>query len=293
MLARVSVLVFLRAALQPNMQEAVQAWLAQQRWRGGGGDQPPGGGTPELEPRLSARDMGYIDCSEQIGLFVGVVLYYRFCAKLPYSTVLCLGQVVLAASSGVLELWLLRGWPQAWASDTLLAIGARAVPAAADALVVVPLWVLACRSCPDRLEATAMSLLLVLATLGSSIASFSGGALADVLGVGVAGDFKALPIAITTSALCRLLPLPLFFLLAPPGLTPADPVVNQVMDNTEVSCELPSLRGGPPPRPPPPPPPPAVSVSLAASSSQGAIVVVPPPPTETVVLESTATFSAV
>ncbi|CAE7789933.1 unnamed protein product, partial [Symbiodinium sp. CCMP2456] len=98
--------------------------------------------------------------------------------------------------------------------------------------------VLAYKVCPLNLEATLFATLMALNNIGVDIGKFLGVSLCELWGI-VDGNFDYLVHGLVTKALCRLLPIPLIFLLIPRQLTPNDPVpLPAKKDNLPADCSV-------------------------------------------------------
>jgi len=106
--------------------------------------------------------------------------------------------------------------------DVIFVAGDDALGELIGRFFMMPLFVLCSKVCPDNLEATLFAMLMALLNFGSTVGDFFGSALCDAFGV-KNGNFDMLPMAVISKSLCRLLAIPLIFILVP-NLTPEDPI---------------------------------------------------------------------
>eukprot|EP00439_Symbiodinium_sp_Y106_P045603 s2511_g5.t2 len=199
--------IFLRLVLQPGLGEAMFVWLTR---------------FPE-GPQLSAQLMGVTDCFGQSGLLLGLVCYRSFMTNWSYRKIFLVGQIAYLISQ-LLDICLVMRWNQLIGiPDFLFYVGDTAFDLAVSKLFYVPLVVLAYKVCPLNLEATLFATLMALNNIGVDTGKFLGVSLCELWGI-VDGNFDYLVHGLVTKALCRLLPIPLIFLLIPRQLTPNDPV---------------------------------------------------------------------
>ncbi|CAE7945637.1 unnamed protein product [Symbiodinium sp. KB8] len=199
--------IFLRLVLQPGLGEAMFVWLT--RFKEG--------------PQLSAQLMGVTDCFGQAGLLLGLVCYRSFMTNWSYRKIFLVGQMAYLISQ-LLDICLVMRWNRLIGiPDFLFYVGDTAFDLAVSKLFYVPLVVLAYKVCPENLEATLFATLMALNNIGVDTGKFLGVSLCELWGI-VDGNFDYLVHGLVTKALCRLLPIPLIFLLIPRQLTPNDPV---------------------------------------------------------------------
>lgn len=82
--------------------------------------------------------------------------------------------------------------------------------------VMMPIFVLAAKVCPDGAEATLFALLMALSNFGVTVAIYFGSFLTVIFGV-TDSNYDNLIYVVLVKALCRLLPIPLIPLLIPHG----------------------------------------------------------------------------
>jgi len=205
-LSQTALFVFLRLALQPGLGEAMFVWMTKY----------PGG--PQVDPQL----MGLADCFGQGGLLFGVLCYRIFMTNWTYRKIFLVCQLALFLSQ-LLDIVLVMRWNRAIGiPDYLFYVGDTTFDMVVAKLFYMPLCVLAYKVCPRDLEATLFSALMGLNNIGVDCGRFFGVSLCEAWGI-VGGNFDYLVHGIATKALCRLLPIPLIFILVP-RLTPNDAV---------------------------------------------------------------------
>jgi len=205
-LAKTALFIFARDALQPNLGDPMFVWLT---------DAPDG-------PQFGAKLMGALEGVGAVSLFFGVVLYNKYLTRVSYRKILLFAQIALVLYNFsdlilVLRLNLKVGIP-----DEVFVAGDDAFGVLCGRFIMMPLFVLSSKVCPDHLEGTLFAMLMALSNFGSSIGDFFGSSLTEAFGIHD-GNFDLLPQAVIAKSICRLLPIPLIFLLIP-NLTPDDPI---------------------------------------------------------------------
>jgi folate/biopterin transporter len=206
LLAKTALFIFLRECFQPGLGEVMFLWLRDY----------PGG------PQFSARVLGWIDCFGYLGLLAGVTLYNKFLTNVSYRRIFLFAQMTMVFIN-LFDIVLVKRWNLVLGiPDILFMIGDSALATVIGRFFSMPMFVLAAKVCPDKIEATLFAMLMALSNFGSSVSDFFGVSLCEFFGI-VGDNFDRLPEAVITKSLCRLLPIPLIFLLVP-DITPADPV---------------------------------------------------------------------
>jgi len=205
-LAKTALFIFLRQCFQPGLGETMTVWLTK---------------APE-GPLFSPTMLGWIDCFGSLSLLVGITVYNKYLTNVSYRKIFLIAQlamVVMNMSDYILvKRWnLLVGIP-----DVVFIVGDDAVTLLMSRFFSMPLFVLASKVCPDNVEATLFAMLMSLSNFGSTISEFAGVSMLEAFGV-VHRNFDRLPEAIVTKSLCRLMVIPLIFVLVP-NLTPQDPI---------------------------------------------------------------------
>jgi hypothetical protein len=225
LLAKTALFIFLRECLQPNLGDAFFVWLK---------DSPQG-------PQFSATIMGWMDCFGSVGLLLGVILYNKYLTQVSYRNIFLFAQVAMVFSN-MFDLVLVKRWNlMVGIPDFVFIAGDDTLATIISRFFAMPMFVLASKVCPDNIEATLFALLMALSNFGSSVSNYFGVTLCEVFGI-VGDNFDNLPDAVIAKSLCRLLPIPLIFLLVP-NLTPCDPIPCDVVEADEKSTDAPTREG--------------------------------------------------
>jgi len=226
-LAKTALFIFLRQCLQPGLGEAMFVWLTK---------------APE-GPQFSPTMLGWIDCFGSFSLLAGITIYNKYLTGVSYRKIFLIAQISMVFSN-LFDYVLVMRWNRAIGiPDALFVIGDDAFTVVMSRFFSMPLFVLASKVCPDNLEATLFAMLMSLSNFGSTVSDFAGVTLCEVFGV-VGRNFDMLPEAIITKSLCRLLPIPLIFMLVP-NLTPCDPIPCEgegEVEADDVTTAVPSQR---------------------------------------------------
>eukprot|EP00401_Gymnodinium_catenatum_P075175 CAMPEP_0117508248 /NCGR_PEP_ID=MMETSP0784-20121206/26850_1 /TAXON_ID=39447 /ORGANISM="" /LENGTH=577 /DNA_ID=CAMNT_0005303795 /DNA_START=104 /DNA_END=1837 /DNA_ORIENTATION=+ len=206
LLAKTALFIFLRECLQPNLGDAMFVWLK---------DSPEG-------PQFSATIMGWMDCFGFVGLLLGITLYNKYLTRVSYRRIFLTAQVAMVLSN-FFDFVLVKRWNlMVGIPDFIFIAGDDTLATIFSRFFAMPMLVLASKVCPDNIEATLFALLMALSNFGSAVSNYFGVTLCEVFGV-VGDSFDHLPEVVIAKSLCRLLPIPLIFLLVP-NLTPSDPI---------------------------------------------------------------------
>mmetsp|Transcript_46648 Transcript_46648/g.117307 ORF Transcript_46648/g.117307 Transcript_46648/m.117307 type:complete len:578 (+) Transcript_46648:43-1776(+) len=207
LLAKTALFLFMINAVQPDLSEgAMQTWLTHAE------------GGPHFSKRVMAARQGV----SAFGLLVGAIFYNKFLTACRYQRIFLLAQLAMVASS-LLDLILVSRWNLSiGVPDVAFIMGDDVIANLVGRSFMMPLFVLSAKVCPDNLEATLFAVLMALFNLGTTVSTNFGAALTDLLGIRQ-GNFDMLPHAVVVRSLCRLLPIPLIFLLVP-DLSPQDPI---------------------------------------------------------------------
>jgi len=221
LLAKTALFIFLRECLQPNLGDAFFVWLK---------DSPEG-------PQFSATLMGWMDCFGSVGLLLGITLYNKYLTEVSYRNIFLFAQVAMVFSN-MSDLVLVKRWNLTLGiPDFIFIAGDDTLATIISRFFTMPLFVLASKVCPDNIEATLFALLMALSNFGSSVSNYFGVTLCEVFGI-VGDNFDNMPEAVIAKSLCRLLPIPLIFLLVP-NLTPCDSIPVDVVEVNEKSTDAP------------------------------------------------------
>eukprot|EP00929_Paragymnodinium_shiwhaense_P026671 TRINITY_DN15807_c0_g2_i1.p1 TRINITY_DN15807_c0_g2~~TRINITY_DN15807_c0_g2_i1.p1 ORF type:complete len:609 (+),score=89.65 TRINITY_DN15807_c0_g2_i1:225-1829(+) len=206
-LAKTAVFIVLRDVIQPSTGEAMFQWLT----------------TAEEGPKFSPTVLGWLDIFGYVGLFVGIVLYNKFCTNVSYRTIFAVAQIAYALTN-LIDLALVKRWNiLVGVPDVLMMIGDDAVTSCMNRFYVMPMLVLASKVCPDSVEATLFALLTSLSNFGTSGGSLLGVSLLEFMGV-VDGNYDNFANVVFLKSVFRLLPLLIIPILVP-NLTPSDPII--------------------------------------------------------------------
>jgi len=206
LLAKVALFCFMRESMQPNLTDPMFVWMT---------SDPQG---PMFSPML----MGSLGICSSAGLLLGIVVYNKFLTGVSYRRIFFVAQLALVAYN-MSDLILVNRWNlELGIPDVVFVAGDDAFGKLVGRIFFIPLFVLCSKVCPRNLEATMFAMLMALGNFGYSIGQFFGSAVCDVYGI-KDGSFDLLPEAVITKSFCRLVPIPLIFLLVP-GITPNDPI---------------------------------------------------------------------
>jgi len=166
--------------------------------------------------------LGWIECFGYLGLFGGVIIYNKYLTRVSYRKIFFFAQLAMVFIN-LFDFVLVKRWNLALGiPDIWFIVGDSALATVIGRFFSMPMFVLAAKVCPDNIEATLFAMLMALSNFGTSVSDFFGVTLCELFGV-VGNNYDRLPEAVITKSLCRLLPIPLIFLLVP-NITPADPV---------------------------------------------------------------------
>jgi len=205
-LAKVALFIFVRECLQPSIGDPMFIWYT----------------AAEGGPHFSPQVMGALEGVGAVGLFCGVVIYNKYLTTVSYRRIFLLAQlgIMLYNLSDfiLVKRWnLLVGVP-----DVVFILGDDAFGELVGRFFMMPLLVLSSKVCPDNLEGTLFAMLMALSNFGGTVGEFFGATMTDMLGI-KNGNFDMLPQAVIAKSICRLLPIPLIYILVP-DLTPQDPI---------------------------------------------------------------------
>eukprot|EP00929_Paragymnodinium_shiwhaense_P033363 TRINITY_DN18328_c0_g2_i1.p1 TRINITY_DN18328_c0_g2~~TRINITY_DN18328_c0_g2_i1.p1 ORF type:complete len:419 (+),score=61.33 TRINITY_DN18328_c0_g2_i1:207-1463(+) len=130
-LARTAVFIVLRNCLQPSTGEAMFQWLTK----------------CEDGPQFSPTLMGLVDIFGNVGLFVGITLYNKYCRKVSYRKVFAFAQLGLVFTN-LFDYALVRRWNLAVGiPDVVMLIGDESASEAVQRFCFLPMFVLASKAC--------------------------------------------------------------------------------------------------------------------------------------------------
>ncbi len=110
--------------------------------------------------------------------------------------------------------------------------------------IMMPIFVLAAKVCPDGAEATLFAMLMALSNFGQAVAIYFGTFLVVLFDV-TDENFDNLFWVIVVKSLCRLLPIPLIFLLVPHGCPQDDNGDDDDEDQETIGgISVPAAHGG-------------------------------------------------
>jgi len=220
-LAKVALFIFVRECLQPSIGDPMFLWYT----------------TAEGGPLFSPQVMGALEGVGAVGLFCGVVIYNEFLTGVSYRRIFLMAQLAIALYN-LSDYILVKRWNLSIGiPDIVFILGDDAFGVLVGRFFMMPMLVLSSRVCPDKLEGTLFAMLMALSNFGSTVGEFFGATMAGVLSI-KNGNFDMLPHAVIAKSICRLLPIPLIYILVP-NLTPQDPIpgVEGEGDSAEVALE--------------------------------------------------------
>eukprot|EP00418_Pyrodinium_bahamense_P063365 CAMPEP_0179087468 /NCGR_PEP_ID=MMETSP0796-20121207/39744_1 /TAXON_ID=73915 /ORGANISM="Pyrodinium bahamense, Strain pbaha01" /LENGTH=538 /DNA_ID=CAMNT_0020784977 /DNA_START=21 /DNA_END=1637 /DNA_ORIENTATION=+ len=206
-LAKTAAFIFARECLQPAFGEAMFQWLK---------NCPDG---PQFIPTV----LSWIDCFGSLGLLLGVTIYNKYLSEVPYRRIFLGAQLAMVISS-LLDFVLVKRWNLAIGiPDIVMLIGDDAFSSTMRKFVMIPMFILASKVCPQSIEATLFAMLMALSNFGGTVGDFFGVSMLEAFGV-VHGDFENLADVVLAKSLCRFLPMVLVPFLVP-NLRPTDSIL--------------------------------------------------------------------
>eukprot|EP00929_Paragymnodinium_shiwhaense_P049680 TRINITY_DN2503_c0_g1_i1.p1 TRINITY_DN2503_c0_g1~~TRINITY_DN2503_c0_g1_i1.p1 ORF type:complete len:643 (+),score=103.43 TRINITY_DN2503_c0_g1_i1:56-1930(+) len=226
-LARTAVFIVLRQCLQPSNGEAMFQWLT--KYENG----------PQFSPTL----IGWVDIFGNVGLFVGITVYNKYCRNVSYQKVFAFAQFGLALTN-LFDVALVFRWNRAVGiPDVVMLLGDESASNAVQRFCSLPMFVLASKVCPDNVEATLFALLMALSNFGNSIGDLLGVSVLEVAGV-VDGNFDNFGEVTLAKSFFRLLPILIIPVLVP-NISQSDAIYPETDEEhgQEVDgCDSPELR---------------------------------------------------
>jgi len=176
----------------------------------------------EHGPHFTPQVMGALQGVGAVGLFFGVVVYNKYLTRLSYRRIFLLAQLAIALYN-LSDYILVKRWNLSiGVPDIVFILGDDAFGVLVGRFFMMPMLVLSSKVCPDNLEGTLFAMLMALANFGSTVGEFFGATMTEMLGI-KDGNYDMLPQAVIAKSICRLLPIPLIYILVP-DLTPQDPI---------------------------------------------------------------------
>jgi len=205
-LAKVALFIFIRECLQPSIGDPMFLWYT----------------SAEGGPQFSPQVMGALEGVGAVGLFCGVVIYNKYLTTVSYRRIFLLAQMALVVYN-LSDYILVKRWNLAVGlPDILFVMGDDAFGVLVGRFFMMPMLVLSSKVCPDNLEGTLFAMLMALSNFGGTVGEFFGSTMTDLFEI-KDGNYDMLPQAVIAKSICRLLPIPLIFILVP-NLTPQDPI---------------------------------------------------------------------
>eukprot|EP00501_MAST-03F_sp_TOSAG23-6_P002542 GSMAST32.ASY1.ANO1.2681.1 assembled CDS len=210
-LAQVTIYIFLQGAMQPY-SEVIYYWSKE---------------TPE--------NCNGVYGERNIFFVIGTALYNRYFSSWPYRKIFAMTQLALVF---VNLMYVLKNEFNCFfflgISDKAFMLGEEVISPLISRFNTMPVFILAAKLCPPKMEATLFAMTMGLSNFGSVIGGYVGVGLLEVFGGVRAPEFHNIELLVLTRSLTRLLPILLIPYLVPLG-RPSDSLESSdKMPNSEI-----------------------------------------------------------
>jgi hypothetical protein len=166
----------------------------------------------------------YIGIINMIGyftMFLGVAIYNKYMTTWQYRYTFTMTQI-LVCLVGLLDIIIVSRWNTLVGyPDAAMLIGDLTLYPMVRRMVMMPMFVLASKVCPDGAEATLYAMLMALSNFGNTVAIYNGSFLVVLFGVND-DNYDNFVWVVVTKSLCRLLPILFIPFLIPDGAPQED-----------------------------------------------------------------------
>lgn len=172
-------------------------------------------------PNFSPVYIGIINMIGYFTMFLGVAIYNKYMTTWQYRYTFTVTQF-LVCIVGLLDIIIVSRWNTLVGyPDAAMLIGDLTLYPMVRRMVMMPMFVLASKVCPDGAEATLYAMLMALSNFGNTVAIYNGSFLVVLFGVND-DNYDNFVWVVVTKSLCRLLPILLVPFLIPDGCPQED-----------------------------------------------------------------------
>lgn len=211
-LAKASVYIFIQGAIQPSTS-VMYLWFKE----------TDSNCDTEAEaaygkrPCFSASFYSKMITVSYVFFVIGTAMYNRYFSTWSYRKIWTMTQIVLVGVNLLDLVWVLRWNVDVGIPDEVFFLGEELIGPLISRLNTMPLFILAAKLCPPKMEGTLFAMNMGLSNFGVVMGSYMGNGLLHALG-GVEGpEFRNLDALVVIRSFARLLPILLIPFLVPKG----------------------------------------------------------------------------
>jgi hypothetical protein len=198
--ANVALFIFLQQSLTPDIETTMFYWYT----------------DAENGPKFDPVFVGIISMIGYMTMFLGIAIFNKYLTTWQYRKIFVCTQLLMVGTNMLDLVIVTRKNIEVGIPDKAMIFGDATLSPMVRRFIMMPIYVLAAKVCPDGAEATLFAMLMALSNFGSTISVYFGSFI--VLLFNVSDDnFDNLKWVIVVKSLCRLLPIPLTFMLVPDG----------------------------------------------------------------------------